>query len=213
MIILFLSAFSVISAVKGFVFTAADDGARITFTKEFPNSQPDYYSITVGEDGRTVYRTAPDDNAPLEFSISADTASEIFRLAEKLNWFKGGNVESHRRVANMGKKTLSYQTGGERHESVFNHTELPEALALTAIFERISSTEQHLIRLENLVRFDRLGIMKELLQVEMAVDQNRLLGTGQLVPILEKIRNNRSVANIAKERAVQILGKIQAGKQ
>jgi hypothetical protein len=189
------------------LFSASD--SHVIFTKVFPNSQPDYFSISVGEDGATTYRTAPDDNSPLQFSIPRDTATEIFRLSEKLGWFKADNVESHRKVANMGKKTFAYQNGSEHYEATFNHTELPDALALTAIFEKISNTEQHLMRLENLIRFDRLGLMKELLQTETDLDQNRLLPANQLLPILEKIRNDRSVANIARDRAVQLIGKIE----
>lgn len=193
---------------------AADgEGARVIFTKEFPNSQPDYFSVMVSENGQTVYRTSPDDNSQLAFTLPSESAGEIFRLAGKLNWFKNENLESHRRVAFMGKKTLIYENGAEHYQAVFNHTESPDALALTALFERISETEQHLLRLQNLIRFDKLGVVKELLQVETDLDQGRMLGEAQLVPLLEKIRNDRSLANIAQERAVQILGKIQSGKQ
>ena len=211
-LIFLVASILVLAGMTNFSATAAGEGARVLFTKEFPNSQPDYFSVTVNENGQTIYSTAPDDNSPLQFQLPAETSGEIFRLAEKLNWFKEDKLESHRRVANMGKKTLAYEKGEQHYAAVFNHTEAPEALELAALFERISQTEQHLLRLQNLIRFDRLGVVKELLQVEMNLDQGRLLGTTQLAPILEKIRNDRSLANIAQERAVQILGKIQSGK-
>lgn len=207
-----LALLLVLLTVAASFAVAADEGPCVIFTKDFPNSQPDYFSVTVNENGQTIYRTAPDDNTPLQFTLPPESAGEIFRLAEKLNWFKDGNLESHRRVANMGKKTLQYQKGAEHYQDVFNHTELPEALALATLFERISQTEQHLLHLQSMMRFDKLGVVKELLQVEMDLDQGRLLGAAQLVPLLEKIRNDRSIANLAQERAVQILGKVQAGK-
>ena len=190
----------------------SDSLPRIIFTKEFPHSQPDYYSISVHEDGQTVYRTAPDDDSPLGFQLPLETAQEIFSIALKLNRFRDRNLESSHRVAFMGKKTLAYQKGQEHYESVFNFTEVPEALALTALFERISQTEQHLLRLKYLIRFDRLGVEKELLQLEVNLDQGRLLGAAQLAPLLEQIQNNRSLVHIAQTRAAQILGKIHSGK-
>ena len=190
----------------------SDATPRVVFTKDFPHSQPDYYSVTVEENGHAVYRTAPDDNSPLEFQLPLESAREIFSLAGKLNWFHDRTLESNRRVANMGKKTLAYQKGEEQYQASFNHTELPEAVALTALFEKISQTEQHLIRLKYLIRFDRLGIVDELLHTEIDLDQGRLIAADQLTPVLEQIQNNRSLVHVAQERAATILGKIKSGK-
>ena len=159
-----------------------------------------------------MYRTAPDDAAPLEFQLPPAETHEIFSLAGKLDWFRNRTLESGRHVANMGKKTLAYQKGDERYEAVFNHTEVPEALALMSLFERISQTEQHLLRLKYLIRHDRLGVVDELLHIEVNLDQKRLLGADQLVPVLEQIESDRSLINVAQGRASQIIYKIKSGK-
>jgi len=187
-------------------------GRVITFTKEFPGSVPPFYSVTVRENGEAVYKTEPEDEQPIEFQVPADVASEIFSLADKLGESPDRPLESERRVANMGKKTVELLAGGEHFTASFNHTEVPEALELLGLFERISATQQHEIRLEYLVRFDRLGVVKALLQLEIDLDNGRLVGAGQLVPMLERIRTDRAIAQIAQGRAVQILGKIQTGK-
>ena len=192
--------------------TASDALPRVIFTKEFPNSKPEYFSVVVRDNGAVLYRTAPDDDAPLTLRLSPDQTKEIFSLAEKLNWFRDGKLESGRKVASMGKKTLAYQNGAESNEATFNHTEVPEALALAALFERISQTEQHFLHLEYLVRFDRLGVVKELLHLEANLNHGRLLGTSHLIPILEQIRKNRSLVHVAQARAAQIIAKIQSGK-
>ncbi len=189
-----------------------DGTPRVVFTKEFPNSQPDYYSVIVYENGRATYKSAPDNKSPVEFQLPSETAAEIFQLAGKLNWFKDRKIESGRRVANMGKKTFAFAKGEELSEASFNHTEIPEAVELASMFEKISQTNEHLLRLKNMIRFDRLGVVKELLRIEADLDAGRLLGAGQLLPILEQIQKDRSLVNVAKERAVQILGKIQTGK-
>ena len=192
---------------------ASGSTPRITFTKDFPNSSPDYYSVVVQENGSGRYLTSPADDTPLEFQLSDGEVREVFSLAAKLNWFKDRTLESNRRVASMGKKTLSYQKGEEHYESSFNHSEIPEALALTALFEKISQTEQHLLKLQYLIRHDRLGVAAELLRTEIALDQNRLIGAAQLAPVLEQIQNDRSLVRVAQARASQILSKIKSRQQ
>src|SRR3989338_4527363 len=154
--------------------------------------------------------TDPNDEAPVEFRVPSETASEILGLARQLNRFQNVALESNRRVANMGKKTLEYRDGAAPSAASYNHTEVPEALALTALFERISQTQQYALRLQNLIRFDRLGIVKALLQLEIDLDQGRLLDPVQLVPLLEQIRRDRALVQVAQGRAAQILAKIQA---
>lgn len=187
-------------------------GRVVTFTKEFPGSVPPYYSVTVRQNGEAVYKVEPEDDQPVEFQLPPDIASEIFSLAAKLRESPDRPLESKRRVANMGKKTVELVDGAEHFTASFNHTEVPEALKLLGLFEGISATEQHLLRLEYLVQFDRLGVVKALLQLEIDLDAGRLVGPGQLIPMLEKIRNNRDIAQIATGRAAQIIGKIQAVK-
>lgn len=182
---------------------------RISFLKEFPRSQPDYFSVAVASSGETLYRTAPDDAAPLKFPLSAPLTEQIFSLARKLNRFREVQLESKRPVAFLGAKTLSYDNSAEHYEVRFNHTEVPEALELVGIFERISQTQQHLLRLQYLLRFDRLGIVKELLNLEMNLDQGRLAEPALLLPLLEKIQKERAVMQVAHSRAAQIAAKIQ----
>jgi len=189
--------------------TPSASAARITFTKEFPGSYPDYYSVSVGEKGDSLYRTAPDEK-PVEFQLSQRSAQQIFALAEALNLAKEATWESKRKVAQMGKKSFLFENGNERNEVSFNHTENPDALALTALFERLSKTQQHRDRIEYLLRFDKLGIVKGLLQLEVDLDQGRLLEPALLLPILEKVRSNKSLVNVAQERAAGIIAKLQA---
>ena len=183
----------------------------VIYTKECPGSQPPYISIALKKSGDALYRTAPEEKAA-EFHVSDSSTQEIFSLAEKLNFFRGIQLESGRKVAQMGKKTFAYDTGGERAELSFNHTENLDGAALQSLFERLSATMQHRDRLEYLVRFDKLGIVKELLQLEMDLDDGRLLEAALLAPDLEKIRANKSLVNVAHERAAGILAKLQGAK-
>ncbi|MBI2818916.1 MAG: hypothetical protein HYX73_02965 [Acidobacteria bacterium] len=182
----------------------------LTFTKEFPGSSPDYYSIALRQDGEALYRIALDEK-PTSFQVSAESTDQIFALAQKLNLFDGANLESKRKVAHMGRKTLLFENGDDRGEVFFNHTENADALALTALFERLSTTQQHRVRIEYLLRFDKLGIVKELLQLEMDLDRGRLLEPALLLPLLERVQTNRALVKVAQQRAAGIIAKLQSG--
>lgn len=183
----------------------------VSFTKDFPGSEPAYYSVSVRQDGGAFYRTAPEEK-PIEFQVSPESSEQFFLLAHKLNLFQGIQVESGLKVAKMGKKTFGYENGSARAEVSFNHTENPDAVALLALFERLSATMRHRDRLEYLIRFDRLGVVKELLQLEIDLDQGRLLEPALLAPMLEKVRTNKALVNVAHERAAGILAKLNISK-
>jgi hypothetical protein len=189
--------------------TEADTQATLTFVKEFPGSVPDYYSIAIASNGQANYRIAPDEK-PTSFQVSAESVSEIFALAEKLDYFREVALESKHKVAAMGTKSFLYQDGIVREEVSYNHTENEDALALTKLFERLAATQQHRDRIEYLLRFDKLGIVKELLQLEIDFDEGRLLEAELLLPALEKVRGNSDLVNVAHQRAAGIIRKIQS---
>ena len=110
----------------------------------------------------------------------------------------------------MGKKTLRYENGATRGEAIYNHTELPAAVELTGWFEKLSATQGHVDRIEYLLRFDRLGIVKELLQAEIDLNNDRLLQPTLLLPALNKVLANKSIVNVAHERANAIVARLHA---
>ena len=189
------------------------DAAAITFIKEFPGSSPAYYSITMRElDGgkfAAEYRIEPDEE-PTEMEISAASGQRAFALAGELGWFAGPQIESGRNVAKMGVKTLRYESGARRHEAVYNHTELPAAMELNSWFEKLSATQQHIDRIEYLLRFDKLGIVKELLQTEMDLNSDRLLEPALLLPALKKVLANKSLVNVAHDRSNLLIARLSA---
>ena len=186
---------------------------RVVFIKEFPGSSPAYYSITVSQNGEAVYATAPDDPQPLRFHLSAPLTGRVFQIAARLNHFRTSlETRKRRRVASMGKKTLRYEAGAQRFETSYNFTENQDAAALTRLFEKISLTEEYLLGLERVVRFDRLGVMRQLLWIEIAMNKRDLVAPVQFVPLLEEIVQDSRFLKIAQERAVDLLERIRNGK-
>jgi hypothetical protein len=191
------------------IAAAAHAQAKLTFIKSFPESVPDYYRLVLQQNGEAEYATATDDPQPEKFKVSEDLIKQAFDLADKLDHFKGESLETRRKLANMGKKTLTYQNGAERGSQTFNYSERPEAMELVNLFERISNTQQANIELDRLMHFDKLGLMKLLLQVEIQLDHKDLAEPLLLVPNLEAIALNKTYMDIARLRARIILNKIQ----
>jgi len=184
------------------------DPARLTFTKSFPGSSPDYYRIVLSEDGKAVYTTAPDDDRPIAFQVSEDFTRRAFELASQIGYLKGPSLETKKKLANMGKKTLLYERGAERGEQSYNYSEILEAQELTTLFEKLSATEQHLISLERQMRYDKLALMKQLLLIDSAVTRKDLAEPQLLTPVLEQIATNKTFLGIAQQRAKIVLAKL-----
>jgi hypothetical protein len=185
---------------------------HIFFSKSFPGSTPEYFSVDLDGTGKAVYKQAPDDDQPLRFDLPAKDTAEIFELAGKLQFFRVP-LESKLKVANMGLKTIRYENGEIRGEVKFNYSEDADARALVDWFEKISETEQHRISLERAARFDRLGVNKALLLLETSWDRRRIVAPEQLLPVLDRIAGHRNYLHIAQARAAAIAEKIRAGAQ
>jgi hypothetical protein len=183
----------------------------IFFSKSFPGSVPPYVEIVLERDGKAVYKEAPDDDQPIKFQMSKAEADEIFALAEKVEHFKR-KLESGLKVANMGEKTLRWQDGANRSETKFNFTQDLDGRAIQEWFEKMTESEQHYIALERSVKFDKLGANKAILQLQAAMERNRLVALEQYIPLLERVVKNESYLNMARERAANLIETIRKPK-
>ena|SRR6266542_3458243 len=189
----------------------AADLPRITYSKSFPGSVPAYVCITIDQSGAGEYKEAPDDELPLKFRIKESEIKEIFDLAEKLDRFKR-SLESPLKVAFMGMKTFRLERGAEKAEVKFNFSEDPAARDLADYFEKISESAQHRINLERSAKYDKLGVMKALLQFESSWDRKRVIAPEQFLPILDRIAKNESYLHEARLRAAKMADVIRAAK-
>jgi|SRR5581483_10220968 len=185
--------------------------ARLYYTKSFPGSVPAYVAITLTKAGEAEYREAPDEENPLKFLLPAGDVTQIFGLVEKLGYFKRP-LESPAKVAFTGLKTFRFEDGSVKGEVKFNFSEDPDARTLTDWFERMTESEQHRINLERAVKYDKLGVLKALLQLEAAFDRKRLVATEQFLPMLDRISKNETYMHAARVRAAGIADSIRSGK-
>ncbi len=201
------SAWSLLLAVP----LLAADGPRLFYSKSFPGSNPAYVEITVEQSGAVEYREAPGEDNPLKFRLKDSEASEIFSLADKLDHFKHP-LESPAKVAFMGTKTFRWEDGAGKSEVKFNYSQDPSAQALQDWFERMTESAQREIELERAVKYDKLGVVNALLQLQIAMDKKRIVGAEQYLPMLERIIKNESFMHTARERASEIADAIRGGK-
>ena len=182
---------------------------RLLYTKTFPGSVPAYVAIRVERNGNGEYRDAPDDERPLKFHLAEADANALFALVEKMGRLTRP-LESPAKVAFMGMKTFRFEDGAEQNEVKFNFSEDLDARQLADWFERINETEQLLISLERAAKYDKLGLNKAILQLEMAMDHKRVIDADQMLPLLDRVAKNESYINMARQRAAAIAEAIRA---
>jgi hypothetical protein len=185
--------------------------ARLTYTKFLKGSVPEYLAVTLNTDGVATYegRKEADPPDPRPLQLSPETTRKLFRLAAQLNNFKSIDLESHKNVANLGLKTLTYEKGDQRNRAEFNYTLRRDAQELADLFERIASVAQHIAVLEHAIKYDHLSLPQELLQIEIELDNKTLADAELMVPTLEQIARNPKFLRLAQVRAQNILERLQ----
>jgi hypothetical protein len=181
---------------------SAASGPSIFFSKSFPAAAPAYCQVVLHKDGGGEYAEAPDEDDPLRFHLSEADAAAVFDLAAKLDYFQRA-LESPRKVAFMGTKTLRYDDGQQKHEVRFNYSEDPTAQALLNWFERMAEAARDRMELERTAQFDKLGVYQALVTLETDMNQKRVAALDQFLPILDKIASNDAYMHAARQRAAE----------
>jgi hypothetical protein len=190
---------------------AATVPAKLTYSRTFKGSTPEYLLITVDSKGSGTYEGHKLDEAqsPRPLQLSAGTTERIFALAGQLHNFQSLDLESHRKVANLGEKTLTYQQGEDVNRVVFNYTENRIARELVDLLEAVGTVEEHIAALEFEMKYDPLGLSQELLQIQIELNSKSLADPEMLIPTLEKIAHGSRFLHLAQVRAQQIIERIQ----
>ncbi len=185
--------------------------AKLSYTKFLKGSVPEYLAITVDTAGAATYdgRKQEDPPTPHSFKLSDATTRRLFSLAQSLGYFESRDLESHKKVANLGVKTFTCERQGKKSQVEFNYTLQREAQELTDLFERIASVEQHILTLEYSIKYDHLSLPNQLRQVQIDLDKNALADPELLAPTLEKIARGSRFLHLAQVRAQDILDRLQ----
>ncbi len=187
---------------------------RLTFTRTLKGSSPEFIALSVDANGKGTYdsHSLKDSPSPQPVQISADTTARIFSLADSLNDFRGLNLDSRHRVANMGLKVLTYEAGTEVNRVQFNYTENHTAQQLIDILEKISNVEEQINQLEYDMKYDHLSLPQTLLQIQNGLYDHDYVEAALMIPTLEKISANSRYLHLAQARAQEIMQRIQESK-
>jgi hypothetical protein len=186
--------------------------ATLTFSLDFPGSDPEHYSITVNADGQASYESSakisPDSDERetyhAEFTFSPRGKSHIFDLVAEAHYFSG-KVDSGKKLAFTGAKKLTYKDGQHDGAASYNYSNQPAVQQLTSLFQSVSSTMEFGRHLEYFHRYQKLALDQELKQMETQARGNQLAELQAVHPILQEILDDTSVINVVRARAKFLL--------
>jgi hypothetical protein len=187
--------------------------AVVTFTLDFPASQPERYSIRVQSDGSARYQSSgrlsadsdETDSFDLGFTVTAETRQKIFELAAKAGYFQKDVDSHHKGMAFTGKKTLTYQDARRSGETTYNYSSNPAVEDLTSLMQNLSATLEFGHRLQYDHHYQKLALDEELKRMEEMVRGNSLAEVAAIQPILDQIVADPSVINVTRARAQRLL--------
>src|ERR1700682_6680746 len=125
----------------------AEESARMTFSFDFPGSDPDHYVISISADGPDAYDShtktnqgSEDDSFHFDFTIVPSTRTRIFDLAKRAHYFEGDVDSKKRGVASTGIKTLKYVDAQHSTQATYNYSRIPAVQELTDVLQKLSTT-------------------------------------------------------------------------
>jgi hypothetical protein len=198
----------------------AQQPAVVTFTLDFPGSEPSHYAISVSSDGHSTYESdgklsADSEGDPfrLDFAMSSETSRRIFDLAERAHYFEGEINSRKKNLASTGVKTLTYKDSARSTTATYNYSPMPVIQQITQLFQNLSTTLEFGRRLEYFHRYQKLALDEELKRMDDAGSRSGLEEMPAVVPILQRIVTDTSVINPVRARAQRMIERAGSAKR
>lgn len=193
--------------------TAQDAVPTVTYSQDFPGSDPDHYSIKVASDGHASYESngklsfqaEAGEPFQLDFTLSETNRTRIFALAKKAKYFEGKVDSDRKNLASTGKKVLTYSDAQKHTHAEYNYSPDLAVQELTRVFQDLSVALEFGRRLEFERRYQKLALDEELKRMEQMVRDQDLEELQALTPILQRIVSDNSVINSVRARAQRII--------
>jgi len=183
--------------------------ATVAFTVTWEQASPQFSRFEVASSGLATYlsRDGKEDEQPYteNLTLKSATRRRIFELAQQANYFNGSFDFTQHRIAQTGVKTLAYHDGAHNYQTSYNWSENKAIDELTRIFRSIGNTIEAGRRLDYLIRFDKLGLDKQLKGMEDAAAQGEMSEFDVIAPALREIAFGSNYMHIAQERARRLL--------
>ena len=191
----------------------AAEPATISFSLDFPGSDPEHYVISVQSDGKAQYeyrgRISKDsdetESYTAEFTFSDATRATIFNLAAQAHYFSGKIDTGNKKLAFTGAKKLSYKDAQRESAAEYNYSPVPAVQQLTTLFQGVASTLEFGRRIAHYHRYQKLALDDELKRMETQARSGQLSEVSAVKPILQEIYDDSSVINVVRARAQRIM--------
>jgi hypothetical protein len=185
----------------------------VSFTLDFPGTNPDHYGISVTSDGHASYVSdgklsndaEPGEPYSLDVTISQPTVLHIFELAKQANYFEGNVDSKNKKVAFTGGKSLMYKDAQKDTLANYNYSPVPAVQELTTLFQNLSATLEFGHRLQYDYHYQKLALDQETKAMEDSAGRGELIELGAIAPILQKIAADPSVINVVRARIERLL--------
>ena len=204
--------FSLTLLASGFLTIAAPAGGVFTYRRVFKSSVPEFIEIKIpqnGDQSTVEIRQFEDEPGAVTFEIGAPLRSKIFELIGQLGYFKGLDLDVHRKIANLGEKTFEWQSGTENYSVKFNYTLNSAAGQLLQICEGLAREQELIELLERRAKYDRLGVNDALMQFESDLNKGIIPEPARALPLLDQIAADQRFVEIARQRARSLAERIR----
>ncbi|HXM22741.1 MAG TPA: hypothetical protein VN948_15900 [Terriglobales bacterium] len=193
----------------------------VTFTCDFPGSEPDHYVISVSDDGSASYdsdsklspESAAGDPFHSDFNLSQAARTRVFDLAKRAHYFEGQIDSKNKNLAFTGTKTLTYKDAQKSTRASYNYSPVPSVQELTAFFQSLSTTLEFGHRLDYYLRYQKLALDEELKRMEELSNSGGLGEISAVTPVLQKIADAPAVIKVVRARAQRLLQLAETGSK
>ena len=196
---------------------------ELTFEREWQAQAVPYFRITIRSDGsgeRSSVRPGAGGAAPE--GTDGATAGTPLRFSEAIRAkvFAAGDLLSSgkpcekggKKMAQTGTKTLTLRRGDTVQHCTFNYADDRRLQDAIETFGAIEVTLEEEPRLQQILRYDRLGLDAELGRFTEQVKGGRAVELGNLAPLLRSIAGNGELMERVRNRASDLLAMADAGK-
>ncbi|HUK46200.1 MAG TPA: hypothetical protein VLW06_01355 [Terriglobales bacterium] len=196
-----------------FAICGEKPAATVSFTLDFPGSNPSHYEIVVGNDGNGSYtsngkldeNSDPFDPPTLQFQVDDSVRSQVFDLAKRAHYFSGKVDSGRKNIANTGTKVLAYKDASHDSKATYNYSLVQPVDQLTEIFQGLSTTLECGRRLTYLHKYEKLALDDELKRMAELQQENSLVDIQAIAPELKAIADDSTVINVSRSRALRLL--------
>jgi len=185
---------------------------KFVWHKAIQRGSIEFYGLELDQrgKGKFSFKKREEDALELDFELKqakVETLLSYFLQADFLNESK--DFVSPRKVADMGMKTVRFETGARKREVTFNYTEDKTLQEIVDFFENLCQQEKSLFEMGLALKYDRLGIPKKLDELDRNLTAKRIVDPERFTPVLERIYQDESLMNLARTEAKKILSRIE----